>query len=219
MENEKCYCKKCGNKIDVDAVVCPICNASQISETKKNNKGKILCVALIAVIVVIVCWRLIWTSNSKREYKENYINTVDEMYNGAAEAEKLCVLIHDVWYNTIFEVDDYNTNQYTKSSWGFNDDFNTSLNALMSSSEYISALEKLNTNQKTVMDMMSRLKNPPDEYKQAYSTINSFYTEYLNLVNLAISPSGNLTSYTDDYREADDNTAKTYKDALSAMDD
>ena len=52
---------------------------------------------------------------------------------GHITSEEVCILTHDVWYNTIFEERDFDTNPYTQDASGsFNEDFNDSIKALFS---------------------------------------------------------------------------------------
>ena len=65
---------------------------------------------------------------------------------------------------------------------------------------------------------MKELKNPSDDYKEAYDALKEFYDAYLELTNLAIEPSGNLGSYTETYNEADQEVAKCYKEVKMYLD-
>lgn len=59
--------------------------------------------------------------------------------------------------------------------------------------------------------MMKELQNPPEEHKEAYDALKEFYAAYTELVGCATNPTGNLTSYTSSYNEADQNTSNCYK--------
>lgn len=61
------------------------------------------------------------------------------MLLGASEAEDAGNLIKSVWYNTIYEETDSKTDKYTHSEsngFRFNKDFNDSLSALFSDSDF-----------------------------------------------------------------------------------
>ena len=58
---------------------------------------------------------------------------------------------------------------------------------------------------------MKNLKNPPEGYEDAYDDLKSLYDWYTKLTELAVNPSGNLTSYTSDYNEADQGFMNAYK--------
>lgn len=47
-------------------------------------------------------------------------------------------------------------------------------------------------NQDTVNALMKKLKNPPDEYKDAYDAVSDLYDAYISLTNCATDPSGSL---------------------------
>ena len=128
------------------------------------------------------------------------------MLTGAATAEEAGTLIHDVWYDTIFDKHNADTSKYTSG----NSDFNDSLSELFSDEEFQDKITSIKSNQDTVKDLMQELTNPPAEYEEAYDTLKNYYDAYLELTNLAISPTGSLQSYTDDFNEADSNVLKYY---------
>ena len=230
-------CPNCG---------CPVAplsvdNAPQIVETtgdnlpkaKKSTKRVILSIAIVFAIVVIGFITGIQIHNKKlaeqaqlekEEYEASLVTYQDNltlasysMLLGAAKAEDCCSLIHDVWYNTIFEVDSSKTNKYTKESgynYLFHDDFNTSLKALFSDNSFKEDIWYIEDNQKDVAELMKSLINPPDEYKEAYETLRKCYDAYLEFTNLALSPSGNLTTYTSKINDADSTFLNCYN-ALS----
>ena len=58
---------------------------------------------------------------------------------------------------------------------------------------------------------MKKLKNPPDEYKDAYGAISDFYDAYISLTNCAIEPSGSLQTYSSTFNDADTSALNAYK--------
>lgn len=144
-------------------------------------------------------------------YSENLKNVTGDMLAGAAVAEDVGGLIHDVWYNTIYEKSDTETDKYTRGTYSFNDDFNTSLAKLFSDTEIQNKINSIKTNQDKVQSIMKELQNPPEEYKEAYGELKNYYNSYLELTNLVINPNGNLQSYTSDFNNADSEAAKCYQ--------
>lgn len=45
-------------------------------------------------------------------------------------------------------------------------------------------------NQDTVNALMKKLKNPPDEYKDAYDAVSDLYDAYISITNCTTDPSG-----------------------------
>ena len=101
----------------------------------------------------------------------------------------------------------------------FYDDFNTSLLMLMLSDSFTSDIDDIKSNQEQVQKMMKDMKNPPEGYADAYDALKDFYDAYTKLVNLAVDPSGNLSSYTSEFNEADSETMNTYRAALLYVED
>ena len=59
--------------------------------------------------------------------------------------------------------------------------------------------------------MMKKMKNPPQEYKDAYEKMQEFYDAYMTLTNLVTDPSGNLQTYADSFSKADTDASNCYK--------
>ena len=135
------------------------------------------------------------------------------MLSGAADAEGLGNLTKAVWYNTIYEEYDIETDKYTKdenSSYKFNDDFNTSLSKLYADDSTKETIKKIEENQSSVSDLMKAIQNPTEEFKACYDTMSETYDAYLRLTSLAISPSGSLQSYSENFNSADDDFITLY---------
>ena len=181
---------------------------------KVSKKVKILIVLAILLIIGGVAGffivRNILDNKSQQEYMDNMTTASSKMLAGAAKAESTGGMIHDVWYNTIHEVDDKKTDKYTKSGKKFNDDFNTSLALYMISDEYTKASKEIKDNQNEVQNLMKELINPPEKYKEAYNALKNYYDAYLKLTNCAINPTGNLSSYTSEFNNADTATLNCY---------
>ena len=67
--------------------------------------------------------------------------------------------------------------------------------------------------------MMKKLKNPPDEYKDAYYAVSDLYDAYISLTNCATDPSGRLQTYSGTFNDADTNTLNAYKAMELYLDD
>ena len=177
----------------------------------KKIKIIIGAVAFIMIVVIaIVGFKIVSLNNEKKVYADNYKEIVNLMLSGASDAESACGLIHDVWANTIYEEDDSKTDEYTKDSDGeFYDDFNTSLMMLMVSDSFTADIDDIKENQEQVQKLMKDMKNPPDEYKDAY----------ISLTNCATDPSGSLQTYSSTFNDADTNTLNAYKAMELYLDD
>ena len=219
-------CEECGYELDDNATICPKCGcpAPESEEQKRTRKKKKIIISVIAIsfvifaIIAIVC--VVNVTNQKKEEEaaeaarvkaaNNYATNLElasfTMLTGASTAEEAGTLIHDVWYDTIFDEYNADTSKYTSG----NSDFNDSLSELFSDEEFQDKIASIKSNQDTVKELMQELTNPPAEYEEAYNTLKDYYDAYLELTNLAISPSGSLQSYTDDFNEADSNVLKYY---------
>ncbi len=223
-------CPECGEIVKGDATVCPKCgypiNGTVSSEPqkievtnfniKKSSKKKfiILIVAMITIAVVIAGYQYVQNENAKYEYEKNYAETMMLMAEGAAEAEETCNIIHDVWFNCIFKESDSATDEYTKDDRGrFHSDFNDALAELSGSSYYEEKVEKLLENQRSTYEIMRKMKEPPKGYEDAYQALKELFDAYNDFVNMAVNPTGSLTTYTSDINEIDPKVFKLFEAA------
>ena len=231
-------CPECGKEISDKAVSCPYCgnpmsetptqmNSETIQDTlvdttsvsTQNKKKKIVlasaiaAIAIVLVVVGIIISSFVKASNAKKErneYIDNLTLVTDIMLIGGAEAESLCNLTKSVWYNTIYEEWDVETDKYTRPEGYFLSDFNDSLANLYSDAETLSTTASISSNQDTVSSLMKNLQSPPDDCERCYDTLNDLYDEYLALTNLALSPTGNLQTYAETFNQNDSNFLTQY---------
>lgn len=146
-------------------------------------------------------------------YQSNLKLAKAQMFYGAVEAEDAGNIIKKVWYNAIYEIKDASTNCYTSKGGGgkYFYDFNTALSNLFSSSSFSSEISSIKENQDFIKEIMKKLTNPPDEYKEAYEALKDLYDAYLDLTNLVIDPSGSYTTYSENFSNADARMAKCYE--------
>lgn len=228
---EKNYCKECGKELETGADICAACGCPVECEEKKegtpqqvevtgvkiNKKSKkvigiiaaILVVALLAVAAVQV-----QKNNEAKKRAEEYSVNLElatiSMLSGASDAETCGNLIKRVWYNAIYEERDDSTDKYTRPNGYFVSDFNEALGNLFVDSSFSSKISTIEDNQETVNGLMKKLKNPPDEYKDAYEALSELYDTYISLTNCATDPSGSLQTYSSTFNEADTSTLNAY---------
>ena len=58
---------------------------------------------------------------------------------------------------------------------------------------------------------MKELKDPPEQYKDAYDDLRAFYASYIELTNLAINPTGSLKDFKSRFNDADTKTINGYE--------
>lgn len=222
-------CPECGREISDTAQACPHCGhpillsskipqqveLTSIKISSKNSKKIILgIISVLAIIAVIIIAVTISNKNkaalSRQEYIENLGKARTTMLYGAADAESVCNLTKSVWYNTIHEKKDSETDKYTMTRSKFNDDFNTSLSALYSDQNIKYKIDTIKDNQEEVSAIMMTLNNPPEDLSAAYDTVQEMYDIYLKFTKLAISPTGSLNTYSSNFSEYDTNFMGCY---------
>lgn len=138
-----------------------------------------------------------------QEYYQNLMLVTDTMLSGAADAENCCNLIVQVWNNAIWQKEDSETDPYTKRDGNFVEDFNDALDNLFSDPAFCKQLDSIIENQKEVNSIVGELRNPPDEYKTAYTSLAECYDAYWTFTNMAINPTGSLETFSADFDEVD----------------
>ena len=221
VQEEKKYCPDCGAELEEGMDTCPKCGCpiENIIETEKTpqqvevtgvkitkKSKKIIAIAIIAVIGAIMIATIGVQTHKKNvaakaaaeaqkqseEYGTNLNLAAYSMLSGASDAETCGNLIKKVWYNAIYKESDSKTDKYTKPDGYFVSDFNDALQNLFSDSSFSGQIADINSNKDTVNSLMKKLKNPPEEYKDAYEALSKLYDAYISLTNLATDPTGSL---------------------------
>lgn len=236
---EKKYCPDCGAELEDGMDTCPKCGCpiekaveketapqqvevTGVKITKKSKK--IIVIAAIAVIVTAIIAAIGVQTHKKNvaakaaaeaqkqneEYETNLNMAAYAMLSGASDAETCGNLIKQVWYNAIYEKSDSKTDKYTKPKGSYVSDFNDALQNLFSDSSFSSQIADINDNKDTVNSLMKKLKNPPEEYKDAYESLSKLYDAYISLTNLATDPTGSLQTYSQNFNDADNETLNCY---------
>lgn len=180
-------------------------------------KSKKSLIVGVCVLVLLVVGIFVAVQQQKAVERDAYIASLKELreqaIRGGSLAEGLCNATKKVWYNTIYEEKDSGTDKYTRTFNGageFHDDFNTSLSNLYADDDVKTIISGLQASRETVSSIMKGLQNPPAEFSACYEAANSLYDAYCGLVDLAISPSGSLQTYSANFGEYDDDLLKYY---------
>ena len=199
---EKSFCPECGATITGKVKNCPNCGCPIAKKKKPKNKKKLMIIGVIVVIAVIVAC-IVGSKASAKHRVESYNQdmgiVLQKMLDSAQSTEECCNLLIKVWDNSINEVRDSETDQYTRPDGYFLSDFNDALVNVQTDKDFSQKVSDIEAAQKEVSQMMQELKNPPEEYTDAYKAVNSVYNSYIEFTQLIINPSGSYNSYTDDY--------------------
>ncbi len=108
-------CPNCGEWVDGTNKYCTKCGAPLFAQEKKKSKKYIW---LILLAVVLIGGYFLKREYDNYQYSVNIRDAYYEMLDGAQQAENAGGLIHSVWYNSIFKIDDTETNKYTRQAGG-----------------------------------------------------------------------------------------------------
>lgn len=218
-------CPKCGCPIENDATSEVMPQQVEVTGVKVSKKSKkLIVIGIIAVIAVAISAAVGVQVHKKNvaakaaaeaqkqseEYGSNLSLAAYSMLSGASDAETCGNLIKQVWYNAIYKESDSKTDKYTKPDGYYVSDFNDALQNLFSDSGFSSQLADINDNKDTVNSLMKKLKNPPEDYKDAYDSLSKLYDAYISLTNLATDPTGSLQTYSQNFNDADSETLNCY---------
>lgn len=239
-EKASILCEECGTEIPEGMDACPNCGcpvpvkgevvdevpqkvevtAVNLPQMTQKTKRYIV-IAVVAVLAVIIA---LFVGKNIKEQKlaeeaaqrsADYASTLETasftMLLGAIESEEAGNLIKSVWYNCIYEERDSKTDKYTRPNGYFLDDFNDALANLFADSSFRSTISSIESNQELVTGLMKDLKNPPEEYEEAYEAVKELYDAYKKLTNLATNPSGSLRTFSDNFIAADTETVNCYE--------
>jgi len=118
------------------------------------------------------------------------------MFNGTKQAESACNNIHIVWYSAIF---------ITSS------DFNNALTKLEATCETDGTYSNLRENKNKVTTLITKLKNPSSANKAEYNDLVDIYSKYIKITDMALSPTGSLQPYTDNFNSLDGDMSAVFQ--------
>ena len=145
------------------------------------------------------------------QYENDLREVTYLMLDGGVTAENCCNLIHSVWHNCIFEVRDSETDKYTLTESGaFYEDFNDALANLFGDKSFIRDCAALQSNRDDVAARIRNLKNPPDEWRDAYNDLLLYYDSYYDFTDLALYPQCSLNEFKELFKEYDGESLKRF---------
>ena len=220
-------CPECQKEISDKVKVCPQCGYPLVSEPNNENtqrvevtnikissqKIKPIVIGTIVTVIVIVIAFLIYKNISKNTYITNLGNITQKMLEGGVIAEELTDLTRAVWRNTIYKDHNSRTDKYTIKegyTYVFNDDFNTSLQRLAYDTDIISQKLDLKNIREEVNELMKLLQNPPKELQNSYNDLDKLYRAFTSYTELAINPSGTLTSFSSKINDCSSEFLESY---------
>lgn len=216
-------CPECGKEISDKVKACPHCGYPLVEESidpsipkpqqvevtgvridKNKSKKIIIYVAgfLVLALIGFFLFKYLSEQKAQKEYETSFNNYIDQLLlfrvasiSGAADSESLSNLIAKVWANSIYEERDPETDKYTRPDGYFVDDFNDALSELFSDYSTRAKISDIEENQESVKNLMKELQNPPEGLQQCFDTASELYSAYLKYTNLAINPTGSLSTF------------------------
>lgn len=236
-------CPECHKVLHSSTKICPYCgysikqgkklNENIISQLKekipqikkiydKCKKEKRISIGIAAGIVAVAIFILIMLGNGKlgsQNYQKSVQSVSYEILSGASDAEDCGNLIKKVWYNSIYEESDTETDRFTKPDGYFVDDFDDALDNLFKDYTFGEKIKTIKDNQEKVKHSMKKLKNPPEKFQDEYNALKDFYDEYISFTNLVIDPQGSLKTFSENFNDGDTDVSNAYSSLEVYFDD
>ena len=146
------------------------------------------------------------------QYEANMREVVNLMLDGAVVTENCANLMQSVWNNCIYQIRNSETDKHTLNSSGeFYKDFNDALGNLYRDETFITDNHTISDNQDKVTKMIRELKNPPEDWKDAYSELLDYYDSYYDFTELVLHTNCSLSEFKEKFVEYDSESAKRYQ--------
>lgn len=212
-------CSRCGEEIPDNSKYCINCG-TQINNmgNKDNRRKKIIVIASLIILIIMVSILLI-TQSIKGERIKKATNALSSMYeltlNEDIQAYSTCVMIHTIWYDSIYKEFDNDTYMYTMDSNGnYHDDFNVSLSLYFSSVDYENAVKHIKDTENDMKILLQEMDDEPNYVNKYYKAAEKIYKTYSKLADIAVSPSGNINTFSTNYSSLNDDYTSATKDAI-----
>ncbi len=197
VEEGPSFCPECGNRLEY---------TSSRRAKKRSPIGWIITLVIIAALAVVGKWQY-----DVYQYGINLHNSVYYIMESAGHLEDAGIQFLSVWNNSVFEIQDDETDMYTRDETGvFYSDFNDALDLLISDKDYQQTIRQAEDTRSEASELMGKLTNPPHRYEEAYRNVKILYSDYMAFYNIVVNPSGNFSSYSDKFEQARDKLLEAY---------
>ena len=130
------------------------------------------------------------TEEQTATYQKELKELAERIQNYAEDAYDAAAVQASVWHNSIYQERDASTDPYTMEDGVFLEDFNDALGKLYGDSNFQSETAFIDSDRKNVAEGMSRLKDAPEGYEDAYEALKAYYDAYIQLTNLTLNSAG-----------------------------
>ncbi len=184
-------------------------------EKPKSKKGLIIAGVILLIIVLVggIAAYLKHKENVKREEArlqriaqqeaekaeiETYNSFINDLnllystsYSGASQAESVCVLVLNVWKDSIFNTPSAETEKYVSGAA----DFNEAIQRVYADAEIQEQIVSIKGSKDKVNTYIQNLQSCPAELSKAYDIALDLNAAFNALTDLALSPEGSYTSF------------------------
>ena len=204
-------CSNCGCFVEEGPSFCPECGTRLEYSTSKRAKKRSPVGWIIALVIIIALGVAGKWQYDVYNYGINLHNAAYYIMTSSEKLEDSGIQFLTVWNNSLFEIQDDDTDKFTRDETGaFYSDFNDALDLLVADKDYQRTIRQAEEARSEASELMGKLTNPPRRYEEAYRNIKTLYSDYMAFYNIVVNPSGNYSSYSDKFEQARDKLLEVY---------
>ena len=172
-------CPECGKEMTDTLNNCPHCGFEITTSQQKKNKSKIIVPVICVLLAAVICFvAYSLKSKNESEWNGNCSTVALMMMTSCCELEEVSNTISEVWYNSIFQINDKDTNKYTMSKGVFYSDFNDAIEELFDDKKFSEKYSKIAEDKLEIDNYMYELKDCPNSCADKYELLSQLYDAY-----------------------------------------
>jgi uncharacterized protein YcfL len=186
----------------------------------------------VALIILFIFLLTACGANAK-EYEANLQDVAEQMFNNAAEAERLLNQYSFIWQSSIEErtgIPVYSLIEgtdmteaeiheyfYLTSFDTVAGDFSSNINTLLVYFEDKGELSKLTELSEETKEKIQELTEPPKGYERAYEEVLDMFTFTEEYIEMALNPTGSLQTFNEEINNLSSEILSKYKRVDAVM--
>ena len=205
IDKKESECIKAGSN---NSLECQNCEKPKNEKRNIINKKSWIIIAVIIVVLIASIVVVAYTKHNELELKAT-VESEKQSYEGSVLCAYyimeesietnayVCELVSKVWRDSI------DGNYSNDETWMYvTSDANKSIEKLFADENFIPVIESLKELQTSTANYMQYITDPPKGCEELYDNIKGMYYAYMSINEMAIAPSGSLSSYISQYNES-----------------
>ena len=180
-----------------------------------NSTLKKVLLVVVLLLGASVCFYSI-SFYKETKYQVTYDKAFKSIQEVCVESESSSNKMLKIWHNSIYKVDDEETNEFTKNENGiFYTDFNDALGKYYESNEYLKYYEKAKSSLDDASLLIKKLNKPTDKFEKAFDALLDYYAHSKDFYNLAFNMQGSYNSCSEKYNQLENEYNDIFQKAMA----